>query len=172
LPPCLQELDRCGARRIPQFARTGCANRNGRSGHWSGVAACLSWPHRSTPAAQSVYLTQGLQRSLQRHPHKTALLHLGEGVQREHRFDALVDQVARQAAALAACGIGTGDRVALLAPNTDQLVLALLACWWRGAVACPLNTRWSEAEIAHALEDSGAALLLVDEAFAAWAADA
>ncbi len=119
-----------------------------------------------------MYLTQGLQRSLQRHPHKTALVHLGEGAPREHRFDTLADEVARQAAALAARGIGDGDRVALLAPNTGQLVLALLACWWRGAVACPLNTRWSEAEIAGALDDSGASLLLVDEAFTAWAADA
>lgn len=112
-------------------------------------------------------LTQGLHRSLQRHPGKLALTHLdGQGGVRAHRFDALVDQVARQAAALAARGVGLGDRVALLAPNDDHLVLALLACWWRGAVACPLNVRWTATELAHALDDSAPALLLVDEALA------
>jgi long-chain acyl-CoA synthetase len=59
--------------------------------------------------------------------------------------------------------------VALLAPNSDRLVRAILACWWLGAVACPLNIRWSTPELAHALQDSEAALLLVDEALAALA---
>jgi acyl-CoA synthetase (AMP-forming)/AMP-acid ligase II len=113
-----------------------------------------------------VYLTQGLQRSLQRHPHKTALVHLAEGAERSHTFAQLGNAVARQAAALAARGIRAGDRVALLAPNTDELVQALLACWWLGAVATPLNTRWSNAELLQALDDSDAALLLTDESFA------
>ncbi|HSW04514.1 class I adenylate-forming enzyme family protein [Aquabacterium sp.] len=114
-----------------------------------------------------MYLTQGLHRSLQRHPAKTALTHLGaDGAQRQHRFDELVDGVARQAAALAARGVDAGDRVALLAPNDDRLVQAIFACWWRGAVACPLNVRWTPTELAHALADSAASLVLVDEALA------
>jgi len=114
-----------------------------------------------------MYLTQGLHRSLQRHPAKTALTHLGgDGAQRQHAFAELVDSVARQAAALAARGVNAGDRVALLAPNDDHLVLALFACWWRGAVACPLNVRWTGPELGHALADSAAALVLVDEALA------
>jgi long-chain acyl-CoA synthetase len=114
-----------------------------------------------------MYLTQGLHRSLQRHPGKTALTNLGEGDERRHSFAGLVDAVSRQAAALAARGVGAGDRVALLSPNTDQLVQALLACWWLGAVACPLNTRWSTPELSYALGDSEAALLLVDDSLAA-----
>jgi len=110
-----------------------------------------------------VYLTQGLHRSLQRHPDKTALLHLSGAGERRHSFAQLADAVGRQAAALAMRGLGLGDRVALLAPNSDSLVLAILACWWLGAVACPLNTRWSAPELAHALEDSGASLLLADD---------
>ena len=113
-----------------------------------------------------MYLTQGLHRSLQRHPGKTALVHLAEGAERRHSFAEVADAVARQAAALAARGVKAGDRVALLAPNTDQLVLALLACWWLGAVACPLNIRWSASELGHAVADSEAALLLVDESLA------
>jgi long-chain acyl-CoA synthetase len=114
-----------------------------------------------------MYLTQGLHRSRQRHPGKTALTHLGEDAERRHSFAELIDAVGRQAAALAARGVGAGDRVALLAPNTDQLVQALLACWWLGAVACPLNIRWSTSELAYALADSEAALLLLDASLAA-----
>jgi acyl-CoA synthetase (AMP-forming)/AMP-acid ligase II len=111
-----------------------------------------------------VYLTQGLHRALQRHPEKTALAHLDEGGTRRHTQAQLADAIARHAAALARRGIGRGDRVALLAPNSDQLVRAILACWWLGAVACPLNVRWSSPELAFALRDSAAALLLADDA--------
>jgi acyl-CoA synthetase (AMP-forming)/AMP-acid ligase II len=113
-----------------------------------------------------MYLTQGLHRSLQRHPAKAALVHLGDGAPRRQTFAELLPDVARQAAALAAQGVRPGERVALLAPNDDRLVRALLACWWLGAVACPLNIRWSAPELADAVADSEAALLLVDESLA------
>jgi len=117
-----------------------------------------------------MYLTQGLHRALQRHPDKTALVHVGEidgqGVVRQQNFHDLLDAVARQASALAARGVGPGDRVAMLAPNDDRLVRALLACWWLGAAACPLNTRWSRAELADALGDCEPRLLLSDAALA------
>ena len=111
-----------------------------------------------------MYLTQGLHRAVQRHPGRVALTHLDEGLVRRHTHAQLADGVARHAAALAARGIGPGDRVALLAPNNDLLVRALLACWWLGAVACPLNTRWTAAELAYALDDSDSALVLADPA--------
>jgi long-chain acyl-CoA synthetase len=118
-----------------------------------------------------MYLTQGLHRSLQRQPQKIALTHLGEDFERRHTFEALADAVARRAAALAARGVRAGDRVALLAPNGDDLVVALLACWWLGAVATPLNIRWSAPELAYALRDCGAVLLLADPALAALVPD-
>lgn len=116
-----------------------------------------------------MYLTQGLHRALQRNPARTALTHVGDTTVRRHSHAQVVDGVARLAAALAKRGIHPGDRVALLAPNGDLLVRAMLACWWMGAVACPLNIRWSTPELAHALQDSGASLLLVDESLASLA---
>ena len=109
-----------------------------------------------------MYLTQGLHRALQRHPGKMALRHLGGEAQRTWSFAQTVDEVARQAAALHARGVRPGDRVAMLSPNSDALIVQLFACWWLGAVACPLNLRWSVAELRHALGDCGARLLLVD----------
>ena len=113
-----------------------------------------------------MYLTQGLHRSLQRHPDKTALRHLAPDTERAYTFAQLLDQVARRAAVLRARGIAQGERVALLAPNDDAMVMGLLACWWLGAVACPLNTRWSVPELRYALADCGAPLLLADASFA------
>jgi acyl-CoA synthetase (AMP-forming)/AMP-acid ligase II len=114
-----------------------------------------------------MYLTQGLHRALQRHPDKIALHHIAEGRERHWSFAQFAEQAARQAAALQARGVTAGDRVALLAPNDDALVTLLTACWWLGAVACPLNTRWSVPELRFAVADCGARLLVAGAAFAA-----
>lgn len=114
-----------------------------------------------------MYLTQGLQRALQRHPGKTAVRHVAEDGERSISFAELADRAARHATALRARGVVPGDRVALLAPNNDALITLLWSCWWLGAVACPLNTRWSTTELRHAVADAGARLLVVDPVLAA-----
>jgi acyl-CoA synthetase (AMP-forming)/AMP-acid ligase II len=114
----------------------------------------------------TMYLTQALHRSLQRAPGKVALRHLGTDGERAYTFERFVSEVGRQAAALHARGVRMGDRVVMLSPNNDALVVQLFACWWLGAVACPLNVRWSVAELRHALADCGARLLLADAAHA------
>ena len=118
-----------------------------------------------------MYLTQGLHRALQRHPQKTALHHLAEGGERHWTFAQYAHEVARQAAALQVRGIASGDRVALLAPNNDHLITLLMACWWLGAVPCPMNVRWSLPELRFALADCGAKLLVADAPFEGIAAE-
>jgi long-chain acyl-CoA synthetase len=113
-----------------------------------------------------MYLTQGLHRSLQRKPDQIALTHLGAEGARCHRYGDLVANVARHAAALQDRGVRAGDRVALLSVNDDRLIHALFACWWLGAVACPLNVRASSPELAQALSDCDPTLLLTDETLA------
>src|SRR4051812_36729569 len=73
------------------------------------------------------------------------------------------DRVARLAAALKDLGVGTGDRVGLLALNSDIYHEFLLAVPWADAVVTPINTRWSPTEIAFALQDSDTRVLYVDE---------
>ena len=91
-----------------------------------------------------MYLTQGLHRALQNHPDKTATIF---GARRQS-FQQLADRVARLAAALAGLGVNAGDRVAMLAQNSDRYIEYFHAVWWAGAVANPVNTRWSAQEIA------------------------
>ena len=66
----------------------------------------------------------------------------------------------------AALGVGDGDRVAMLALNSDRYNEYLLAVPWANAVLNPVNFRWSVAEIAYALRDSASRVLLVDDMFA------
>ena len=109
-----------------------------------------------------MYLTQGLHRAVQRFPDKVLLRHLGAYAPTARTAAQLADRVARLAAALVARGVGRGDRVALLSPNSGAMVEQVLAAWWLGAVACPLNVRWSVPELRAALDDAEPVLLVVD----------
>jgi acyl-coenzyme A synthetase/AMP-(fatty) acid ligase len=66
----------------------------------------------------------------------------------------------RLAAQYLALGLEPGDRVASLMPNRPALIIHYLACLKALLVATPLNYRYMPPEIDHALEVSGAALLL------------
>jgi acyl-CoA synthetase (AMP-forming)/AMP-acid ligase II len=72
---------------------------------------------------------------------------------RELTYGSLVDRVSRLAHALAKAGFGPSDRLALLAENSIEYVECLLACFWLGAIAVPVNTRLTAHEIAGILSD-------------------
>ena len=58
----------------------------------------------------------------------------------------------RLARALAARGIGKGDRVAIAIRNSPSWIVAYMATLKAGAVATLLNGWWQAPEMAHALE--------------------
>jgi long-chain acyl-CoA synthetase len=106
-------------------------------------------------------ITVGLRRALQVNPHGIALL---EG-ERKLTWAEVGERVSQMAGALRQLGIAAGDRVAVLMLNSSRYLELYLAIGWAGAVIVPLNIRWSVAENRDALEDSGARLLFVDDAF-------
>jgi D-alanine--poly(phosphoribitol) ligase subunit 1 len=57
---------------------------------------------------------------------------------RDLTYGALLDEVTRVAAGLRSHGVGEGDRVALLLPNSVDFVVAALACLTVGAIFVPL----------------------------------
>ena len=75
------------------------------------------------------------------------------------------DRCAKLAGALAGLGFQRGDRIAILALNSDRYLEYYFACAWGGFVFVPINTRLAPPEIAHWLTDSGATGLFIDEAF-------
>ncbi len=69
------------------------------------------------------------------------------------------------AVALAAKGIGRGDRVAIAMAQNPRVLVAHLAAWKLGAVSLPLFTLFGEDALRYRLSDSGAAVVIVDAAF-------
>jgi long-chain acyl-CoA synthetase len=108
-----------------------------------------------------MYLTQALHRAVQQHPERIAV-RFGN---RQRTFRQLADRVARLAGALQKLGMQAGDRVAMLSLNSDRYLEYQMAVPWGGGVLNPCNIRWSAAEILYSLDDSGSAILLVDETF-------
>lgn len=70
------------------------------------------------------------------------------------------------AAWLAGQGVRPGDRVAVLAESSLDLVVAIAGSLRSGVVHVPVNTRYREAELRHVVEDSGAKLLVTAEELA------
>ncbi|MHA7833819.1 MAG: long-chain-fatty-acid--CoA ligase [Algiphilus sp.] len=107
-------------------------------------------------------ITQTLRRAVQTRVQARATL-CGD---REQTWESLEARVARLAAALRALGVAEGDRVAILALNSDRYLEVIYAVAWAGAVANPVNIRMAPAEIAYTLEDSDAQVLFIDATFA------
>lgn len=110
-----------------------------------------------------MYMTQGLHRSLQQIPDALATIFGG----RARTFREQADRVARLAGALRELGVREGERVGILAFNSDRYAELLLAVPWANGVLNPVNIRWSPPEIVYSLNDSGTGILCVDDAFAA-----
>jgi long-chain acyl-CoA synthetase len=72
----------------------------------------------------------------------------------------------RIAAALAAAGVGRGDRVALLAKNTPICFEVMFAAAKCGGVYVPVNWRLAPEEIGAVLDDAEPAVFVVDAEFA------
>jgi fatty-acyl-CoA synthase len=65
---------------------------------------------------------------------------------------------------LSGLGIRRGDTVGLLMPNGPELVATLVAAQLLGATVLPLNIRFRERELAHAIRHAGVAVLVVADA--------
>ena len=81
-------------------------------------------------------------------------------------FGELDARVTRLANALTQRGIGRGDRVAILALNSLEVVEIWLATLRVGAIVVPVNFRLVADEIAYVLADSGSVAVVVDLALA------
>lgn len=93
-------------------------------------------------------------------PEKLALVDLASG--RRWTYAALDRAIEQAVVALAGLGLGPGDRVAALAKNSADLLLAQQAAMRLGAIFVPLNWRLNPAEIGPILADCAPKLLLGD----------
>jgi fatty-acyl-CoA synthase len=103
-----------------------------------------------------------LERSASVFADATAVVHGDERI----TYRALAERVTRAARALRASGVGPGDRVAYLCPNTPALLVAHFAVPLAGGVLVALNTRLAPEEVAAICRHSGARMLIADTALA------
>ena len=116
---------------------------------------------------------EGVPHSLQPYPQKTLVDFVSESARERPGHPALLFKGAmitygelerlsdRFASALVHLGVKKGDRVALLLPNTPQLVLGMLGTWKAGGVAVPMNPLYTERELEFAFQECGAETALV-----------
>lgn len=101
-------------------------------------------------------LPESLTKSVDSFPDHTALIFQGYKVS----YRQLEEMVNRFANGLTDFGIGKGDRVAVLLPNIIPCVVAYYAILRIGAVAVMNNPLYTDRELKHQFNDSGARLLI------------
>jgi len=101
--------------------------------------------------------------ALDRHGAAIALLCGEERVS----YAQLAQRVRQSAGALAALGMRPGEAVMLSMRDTPEFAAAWLGAVHAGGVAVAVNSKLSDADVAHIARDSGARLMLLDEDYAA-----
>lgn len=79
---------------------------------------------------------------------------------RETSYRDLGDRIARAAEGLRRLGVGPGDRVALIVPNSPQHVIAFYAVLRLGAVVVEHNPLYTDRELRHLFEDHTATIAI------------
>jgi fatty-acyl-CoA synthase len=104
-----------------------------------------------------------IRRSVEVYPDKVAVVD-GE---RRFTYAQFYQRVNRLASALKQIGIGRGDKVAFICPNTSPILEAHFAVPMIGAALVTVNIRLSPQEVAYILHHSDAKACFVDNEFAA-----
>lgn len=105
---------------------------------------------------EDICLPAMLDRSAKQFPNHPALIFQGTTIP----FGALKDMVDRFAACLTDFGVKKGDAVALLLPNSVPCVAAYYAILRIGGITVMNNPLYSDAELEHQFNDSGAKVLI------------
>ena len=97
-------------------------------------------------------------------PDRAAIIHVhANGGTETISFRALMQRSNRLANALRAHGVGRGERVAILLPQSPEAVIAHVAIYKLGAIALPLALLFGTEALAYRLQNSGAKVLVTND---------
>ena len=108
----------------------------------------------------SNYLAHRLRRASAGKEDRTFLTHAADG--RAVTYGAFFHNAERMASALRHMGVNPGDRVAVQAPKTQEMLELYVGCVLAGAIFLPLNTAYTPAEVWYFLGDATPALFVCD----------
>jgi len=112
------------------------------------------------------YLTAAVEEPAAARPEEVALIWEGEdGAVRRFSRAELRAEVDRAARAMAALGVGRGDRVGIFLPMIPEAVIAVLAVGKLGAVYTPIFSGYGAPAVASRLADCEARLLVTADGF-------
>jgi long-chain acyl-CoA synthetase len=130
----------------------------------SGVLRNLRRPRARLYDVSFENMRELLERRAAASPEKVFLFSEADGRQFTYReFDAAVNRTARL---LRSQGVGRGDVVSLLLPNSAEYVIAYFACFKSGAIAGPVNSLLKPEEMAYVVGNSGSRFMLFGGEFA------
>lgn len=107
-------------------------------------------------------ITSFLDIRAREHPDKPALIHPSQSC--SYTWSELRDQVHRISAGLRAAKVMPGDRVVLFLDSSAAYLISYGATWRIGGVVVPANIVYREEELKYVVEDSGARVIITDEA--------
>ena len=102
-------------------------------------------------------LVEMLRTTVGERPDHEALVELGG---ERLSYQEVWDRSARVAGGLRAAGVERGDRVAIRLLNSNDWALAFYGIQMAGAVAVPVNTRFTDSEVEYVVSDSGAGVVI------------
>src|SRR5581483_2975176 len=114
-------------------------------------------------AVDAPTLTEALRRTAANHPEIVAVRTADDSV--SLTWSELLSRVDALAGGLAKLGVERGDTVAIMLANRPEFHIADLAVVMLGATPFSIYTTYPAAEIQYLIEDSGAKLALVEQAF-------
>ena len=122
-------------------------------GGWDACRAAFKWPDLAEFNIAEACCDSWASGA----PDRIALTDIGPDMARKDwSYGALKDASDRFATVLAASGVGRGDVVAVLLPQSPETLIAHFAAHKLGAISLPLFTLFMSDALAYRLRDSGA----------------
>jgi len=116
-----------------------------------------SWFMESIPLIPMVSIYQLFRNTAQSHPDETAVIFLDKKIS----YQDLDGLICRYAAMLKDLGIGKGDVIATMLPNSLQHIVAFYAVTMIGAIHTPIDVMFQTDEITYQIKDSGARTIFI-----------
>jgi acetyl-CoA synthetase len=148
----------------------GSLSRSGGDGHGPSSATSMTYEGAVANHSWNVPERYNIATDVcDKHPREKLAMRFErfDGYQAQVTWGELQDQAAQAAHALAAAGVGRGDRVAVVLPASPETAAIFFGTWKLGALLLSMSVLYGDDGIRHRLTDSGAGVLVTDRANAA-----